>query len=1104
MQFTNPGVCRDCEVCPAGEFIPDCRYMNKGSCRACTTCNASEYTLADCTGTEDRVCASCEDLPLCAPGFFREGCGGGAEGQCVPCHATQPGFFRVECGASGETAGGLVVREPGYPLSGGHAVECEACEPEHFRNGCGGADTPLQPGICQRCEDCGRGNWRDGCGTASSAVISPGVCKPCQVCGDNLFVVGCEYLSPGECRDCMQCDATQYTVRECSNEADRICGACTALPACPEGEYREGCGLGNEGQCTACPVPPVGFYHVECGGLNAGRDVRCGECAEGEFNYNCKGNNEGSCEACGACSAGEYRLNCGTWIDPGHCEPCPECPGGHYLIGCGGMSAGSCTPCYVCAHDEYETMPCSNRQNRECSKCAQLPPCEVGQYRADCGFGSEGECRICGECPPGSIRQGCGGDQPGTCAACGECPEGQFRFGCADGQPGECRDCADCPDGSYRVGCKGQEEGHCEPCSQCGEHEYEGRVCSGTGLQQHDRQCLTCDSLTCAPGSYRKGCGNNPEGICTLCPDTCGEGQFRVGCENEQEGVCGPCALDCPEDQYRKGCQYLDPGQCTDCAVCPEGYFSKGCGGLHAGACLACDSLPCPPNMERTQCGGKSEGYCDQIWLSYTPPPEPILWAEWLTDNPTPECIDNGGNDIPGVTRNFHMPNSLLRLGACRQATASGSYTLKATGKWMVNFYVGIPTFDSKPGAVAPAAYPMQDEGKPDPSDTLEVTLCGGKAGDICVTQTFENKLDGGFEDNKHVFYHTIDSMETTTLHFKFTWKSSNIKDHLHLFASTGTAVFLGDKLPISKAVAYAESHLAGLGEGEGNLEGAIENAIDGNKLAPKKNVKTGYKIHRKTIRLALPDREADFQMFVGSSKLYEPTVQKGAYESVIAAGKYACQASFPGFYTAFDPVCVVDGSKDRKHSMVLCPYLNPGHGRFILTWGEKPQDMDLYLDAPDGQGGRCTVMWKRANKFCQQVGKSREAARIHLDLDVTDGYGPETITVEGFVPGEYLLRVKVSCVRTHFEQLEATTVCAFVCASPSNTTSLFLCCVGFCPDLTRTCMQHYQGSSCVDRRTNFDKCLADSGAMVSFYMDDRQFRFEISKGHGYTAGIQV
>ncbi len=56
----------------------------------------------------------------------------------------------------------------------------------------------------------------------------------------------------------------------------------------------------------------------------------------------------------------------------------------------------------------------------------------------------------------------------------------------------------------------------------------------------------------------------------------------------------------------------------------------------------------------------------------------------------------------------------------------------------------------------------------------------------------------------------------------------------------------------------------------------------------------------------------------------------------------------------------------------VLCPYLNPGHGRFILTWGRLPDDMDLYLHAPDGTNkdpnkvslptdktGRCVVMFQ-------------------------------------------------------------------------------------------------------------------------------------------------
>jgi hypothetical protein len=724
----------DCEVCPAGQFIPDCHYMNKGSCRACTVCNASEYTAIDCTGTADRVCSPCADLPQCGVGHFREGCGFGSEGQCVPCRGTEPGYYRVECGSPGVTMAGVVVEEPGFPLEGGHTVKCDTCEADYFRDACGGADEPLSPGVCKRCEDCGHGNWRDGCGTPWSVWIYPGDCKPCQNCGENKFLTGCEYLSPGTCADCKECSADEYMVTQCSNSADRTCAPCSSLPTCPPGQYRKDCGLGNEGECAPCPVPPLGFYHVQCGGLSPGRDVRCGECAEGHFNYNCKDNSPGQCELCGACEAGEYRAECGTWIDPGHCEPCPQCPAEHHLVNCKGNSPGSCAPCYVCARDEYETMPCTNSQNRECAKCAQLPSCGEGFYRADCGLGSEGTCKACAACPEGSFRQGCGGESPGTCAACGECPEGFYREGCDGESPGVCKACADCPEGFFRVGCLGSDPGHCQACQQCGEHEYASRECSGTSPQHHDRQCLPCDSLTCSPGSYRKGCGNNPAGVCTLCPDKCQDGDFLVGCGGEDEGACGPCALDCPEDQYRKDCQYLDAGACTDCPVCPQGYFSKGCGGLHAGACIACDSLPCPPNMERVQCGGKSEGYCDQIWLAWTPPPETILWGAFLTENPTPDCVDTGGNDLPGLTRKFKITNSIMRLAACTEATAAGSYTLKAKGNWLLSFYVGIPAYDSKPYE-APAAYPLEKDGEPDATDTLEVTING-------FTQTFENKPD--------------------------------------------------------------------------------------------------------------------------------------------------------------------------------------------------------------------------------------------------------------------------------------------------------------------------------------------------------------------------
>ena len=53
---------------------------------------------------------------------------------------------------------------------------------------------------------------------------------------------------------------------------------------------------------------------------------------------------------------------------------------------------------------------------------------------------------------------------------------------------------------------------------------------------------------------------------------------------------------------------------------------------------------------------------------------------------------------------------------------------------------------------------------------------------------------------------------DTMYIDFKFEWKSSNAVDHLHLFASTGTAAFMGDNLPLDQALAH-------LAEGEGKIE---------------------------------------------------------------------------------------------------------------------------------------------------------------------------------------------------------------------------------------------------------------------------------------------
>jgi len=241
-------------------------------------------------------------------------------------------------------------------------------------------------------------------------------------------------------------------------------------------------------------------------------------------------------------------------------------------------------------------------------------------------------------------------------------------------------------------------------------------------------------------------------------------------------------------------------------AVCPENYFLKNCQGLHAGVCIACDSLPCnDANLERIECGGTSQGRCAQKWLAVTPVPEGLLWGQFLTENPTPNCVDNGGNQLNGVVREFGIRDSLLRLGPCTEATVTGKYTLQAQGDWIVSFYVGVPSFGVLPYDT-PAAYPLEKDGQPDPTDFLEVIING-------YTQRFLNAIQELGDLNKLVFYQTVN--DTKVIDFKFIWKSSNIHTHLHLFAAPGTAAFIGDILPLNKA-------LSRLQLGKGKIKGII------------------------------------------------------------------------------------------------------------------------------------------------------------------------------------------------------------------------------------------------------------------------------------------
>ena len=80
---------------------------------------------------------------------------------------------------------------------------------------------------------------------------------------------------------------------------------------------------------------------------------------------------------------------------------------------------------------------------------------------------------------------------------------------------------------------------------------------------------------------------------------------------------------------------------------------------------------------------------------------------------------------------------------------------------------------------------------------------------------------------------------------------------------------------------------------------------------------------------------------------------------------------------------------------VVLSPGIKTGQIRLVLTWGQEPADLDAHLEGPLPDG-------KQFHIYFQQKGDLKSREFVSLDADAKNGFGPETITVLGVLPGRY------------------------------------------------------------------------------------------------------
>jgi hypothetical protein len=88
------------------------------------------------------------------------------------------------------------------------------------------------------------------------------------------------------------------------------------------------------------------------------------------------------------------------------------------------------------------------------------------------------------------------------------------------------------------------------------------------------------------------------------------------------------------------------------------------------------------------------------------------------------------------------------------------------------------------------------------------------------------------------------------------------------------------------------------------------------------------------------------------------------------------------------EPVDIFD-SRTTKRTFAVAKPVDHGQLRMVLTWGEEVKDLDSHLLTPTG----CHVYF--GLKQCPDNSAS-------LDADVTDGFGPETISIHTLRPGLY------------------------------------------------------------------------------------------------------
>lgn len=131
-------------------------------------------------------------------------------------------------------------------------------------------------------------------------------------------------------------------------------------------------------------------------------------------------------------------------------------------------------------------------------------------------------------------------------------------------------------------------------------------------------------------------------------------------------------------------------------------------------------------------------------------------------------------------------------------------------------------------------------------------------------------------------------------------------------------------------------------------------------------------------------------------------TNENGYYEISFTPGFYTIEYSKEGYITGYKNIIIGIVDFEAQNAAISPEMPDDGEFRIVLSWSNKPKDLDSHLTGPRVDGGRFHLYYKYANSN----GGSQASDYYQLDLDNTDIVSkpniPETTTIVTQLDGVY------------------------------------------------------------------------------------------------------